>query len=211
MPSFPVSKFTILPGPLRVSAEFSLLSTGPTLDGTSGSHIIREVTVNVQGEHRRGMVEITLNGFDIISGPDAVNGVGMPQIMNSGRGDSNLFDHAFEAVIDSPVGNIAAKFVGEHQSGVLPYRASHQLLLCLSDFLRPEQLHHIRSRSQGAALIVLGRRKVIFSVFLSLLVKLLVDENRAFSKVHAISHESQQLAHSGEQVDGEWKFIFAAF
>ena len=31
MPSFPVSKFIILPGPLRVSAEFLLLSTGPIL------------------------------------------------------------------------------------------------------------------------------------------------------------------------------------
>lgn len=31
MPSFSVSKFIILPGPQRVSAEFLLLSTGPLL------------------------------------------------------------------------------------------------------------------------------------------------------------------------------------
>lgn len=31
MPSFSISNFTILPRPLRVSAEFLLLSTGPLL------------------------------------------------------------------------------------------------------------------------------------------------------------------------------------
>ena len=35
MPSYSIFKFTILPGPLRVSAEFLILSTGPTLDTTS--------------------------------------------------------------------------------------------------------------------------------------------------------------------------------
>lgn len=29
MPSFSISQFTVLPGPLRVSAEFLILSTGP--------------------------------------------------------------------------------------------------------------------------------------------------------------------------------------
>lgn len=37
MPSFSISQFTILPGPLQGSAEFLLLSTGPTLDGTSAN------------------------------------------------------------------------------------------------------------------------------------------------------------------------------
>ena len=31
MPSYSIFKFTILPGPLRVSAEFLILSTGPLL------------------------------------------------------------------------------------------------------------------------------------------------------------------------------------
>ena len=35
MPSFAISKFTVLLGPLWVSAEFLLLSTGSNLDGTS--------------------------------------------------------------------------------------------------------------------------------------------------------------------------------
>ena len=105
---------------------------------TGGPHVICEVTIDVQGERRRGMAEIALHGFDVISCPDAVHGVGMPQIMDSGSGDPNLIDHAFEAVIESPVGHIAAKFVGEHQSGVLPCGTSHQFLLRLMNFLRPE-------------------------------------------------------------------------
>ena len=38
MPSFSIFQFTILLGPLRVSAEFLLLPTGPTLDGTDSSN-----------------------------------------------------------------------------------------------------------------------------------------------------------------------------
>ena len=81
------------------------------------------------------------------------------------------------------------------------------------NFLHPEQLHHIRGRSQGAAFIVFGRRKVIFAAFFLFFAELLVNENGAFFKVDAVPHESQQLAlaHPGEQIHGEWKFIFAAF
>ena len=42
MPSFSISQFTILPGPLQGSAEFLLLSTGPTLDTTDTLHIFLE-------------------------------------------------------------------------------------------------------------------------------------------------------------------------
>ena len=39
MPSFAISKFTVLLEPLWVSAEFLLLSTGPNLDGTRADTI----------------------------------------------------------------------------------------------------------------------------------------------------------------------------
>ncbi len=35
MPSFAISKFTVLLEPLWVPAEFLLVSTGPNLDGTT--------------------------------------------------------------------------------------------------------------------------------------------------------------------------------
>lgn len=40
MPSFAISKFTVLLGPRWVSAEFLCLSTGPNLDGTEQSAAI---------------------------------------------------------------------------------------------------------------------------------------------------------------------------
>ena len=40
MPSFAISKFTVLLGPRWVSAEFLCLSTGPNLDGTERSAAI---------------------------------------------------------------------------------------------------------------------------------------------------------------------------
>ena len=52
---------------------------------TGGPHVICEVTIDVQGERCRGMAEIALQGFDVISGPDAVNGVGMPLRYNNDK------------------------------------------------------------------------------------------------------------------------------
>ena len=66
---------------------------------TCGSHVICEVTIDVQGERRCGMAEIALHGFNVIASADAVDGVGVPQIMDPGGGNFNLIDRAFEAVI----------------------------------------------------------------------------------------------------------------
>lgn len=45
------------------------------------------------------MAEIALHGFNVIASADAVDGVGVPQIMDPGGGNFNLIDRAFEAVI----------------------------------------------------------------------------------------------------------------
>ena len=81
------------------------------------------------------------------------------------------------------------------------------------NFLRPEQLHHIRGRSQGAAFIVFGWRKVIFTAFFLPLAKLFVNKDGAFFEVDTVPHEPQKLAlpHSCEEINGKQEFIFAAF
>ena len=92
----PPKPFDPLSDPLQVE---NLCNEALHALGTCGSHVICKVTVDVQSERCRGMAEIALHGFDVISSPDTVNGVGVPQIMDSGGGNFNLIDHAFEAVI----------------------------------------------------------------------------------------------------------------
>ena len=90
---------------------------------TCGSHVICEVTIDVQGERRCGMAEIALHGFDVISSADAVDSVGVAKVMYPCVGDADALYHTFEAVEDRTVGNIAPKLISKHQTTILPCRA----------------------------------------------------------------------------------------
>ena len=63
MPSFSISKLTILPGPLRGSAEFLLLSTGPFFKGTLGN-----VLRTAQTHQKMLSVNLSQN-FMYVAGP----------------------------------------------------------------------------------------------------------------------------------------------
>ena len=70
------------------------------------------------------MTEIALYGFNVIASADAVDGVGMAKVMYSCVRDADALYHAFEAVENRTVGNIAPKLISKHQTTILPYRAS---------------------------------------------------------------------------------------
>ena len=91
---------------------------------TCGSHVICEVTIDVQGERRCGMAEIALHGFDVISSPDTVNGVGVARVMYPCAWNADARYHSLEAVENRPVGNISAKFVSKYQPGIFLCGAS---------------------------------------------------------------------------------------
>ena len=66
------------------------------------------------------MAKIFLNRLDVIPGPEAVDGVGMAQIVKSGRGRADLVHNSLKAIIDSAVGKKASGLVGENQVVFLP-------------------------------------------------------------------------------------------
>ena len=72
------------------------------------------MTVDVKGKGSSCVTEIALHSFDVITGADAVDGVGMAEIVYPRVGKANVFHDTLEAVEDRTVGNIASGLVGEH-------------------------------------------------------------------------------------------------
>ena len=83
------------------------------------------MTVDIKGESGGRVTEIALHSFDIVTGADAVHGVGMAKIVYPCVGKANTLHDTFEAIKDRTVGDIASKLIGEHQTAVLPRRACH--------------------------------------------------------------------------------------
>ena len=139
------------------------------------------------------MTEIALHGFDIVTGADAVHGVGMAKIVYPCVGKADAFHDTLEAVEDRTVGDIASKLIGEHQAAVLPRRACHQPLPGLLHLLRLQQLHHIRCGCDGAALVVFRWGEVISPTLSLASTELLIDENRTLFKINAVPHQAEQF------------------
>ena len=70
------------------------------------------MTVDIKGESGGRVTEIALHGFDVITGTDAVHGVGMTKIVYPRVGKANTFHDTLEAVEDRTIGNIASKLIG---------------------------------------------------------------------------------------------------
>ena len=92
---------------------------------TDRAHIVCKMTVDIKSKGGGRMTKITLHGFDVITGADAVDGVGMAKVMYPCVGKANALHDTLEAVEDRTVGDIASKLIGEHQAAVLPRRACH--------------------------------------------------------------------------------------
>ena len=96
------------------------------------AHVVCEMTVDIKGESGGRVTEIALHGFDVITGADAVHGVGMTKIVYPCVGKANTFHNTLEAVEDCTIGNIASKLIGEHQTAVLPCSACCTFCACSS-------------------------------------------------------------------------------
>ena len=83
------------------------------------------MTVDIKSKGGSRVTEIALHGFDVITGTDAVYGVGMAKVMYPCVGKANTFHDTLEAIKDRAVGDIASELIGEHQAAVLPRRACH--------------------------------------------------------------------------------------
>ena len=83
------------------------------------------MTVDIKGESGGRVTEIALHSFDVVTGADAVDGVGMAEVVYPRVGKANAFHDTLEAVEDRTVGDLASKLIGEHQAAVLPRRACH--------------------------------------------------------------------------------------
>jgi len=78
------------------------------------AHIVCKMTVDIKSKGGSRMTEIALHGFDVITGADAVHGVGMAKVVYPCVGKADAFHDTLEAVEDRTVGNIASKLIGEH-------------------------------------------------------------------------------------------------
>ena len=100
----------------RGNALDDLLHTVSTIP----PHLSRDMAINVQSKRSRGVAQIFLHRFDVISTLDCQNRIGVPQIVEAGRGRTN-FDHdAFEAIIDSAVREEVPGLIRENEVIFLP-------------------------------------------------------------------------------------------
>ena len=102
---------------------------------------------------------ITLHGFDVITGADAVHSVGMTKIVYPCVGKANTFHDTLEAVVHGSIRQIAAGLVGEYEAVLFPCIAglhSHTVLLQL---LKSEQLNHRGGRVRQRLLLFFGGEK----------------------------------------------------
>ena len=174
--------------------------------GTFDPHLVRTVSVEVQGEGRRRVTQILLNRLDVVSGAERVDRVSVPQVVDADAGHAQRADDLLEAVVQRAEGRVASQLIGEHQVVLVVPGASRFLRpLALQCLLFPEQIHHIGRGHDQAAFAVLCRVEAVLSVFALALVELLVDENAAPVKVHTVPHEPQQFAlpQTGEHEDDD--------
>lgn len=54
-------------------------------------HALREVTVSIQSKGRAGVAEVALDGLDIITGPNSVDGIGVPEVVETDTNQSGRF------------------------------------------------------------------------------------------------------------------------
>ena len=83
-------------------------------------HPCRDVTIHVQGKGGRGVAQILLDRFNIISSFNRHGGIGVAQVVKTGGGNAQFLYNALIAVLDRAVGQISADLVGKHPASVRP-------------------------------------------------------------------------------------------
>ena len=128
-------------------------------------HLIRHVSVDVQRERCRGVAEIALYGFDIVSGLQCCYSVGVPHVMETNVRCANLGDNLLEMVVDRIGVQVAAKLIGKDQV--------HRILEAFAMFKLPghllllgavQDIHDLPGGLQLSGLPVLGRDENTLSI-----------------------------------------------
>jgi len=60
------------------------------------------VTIDIQRKTGGGVAQITLYGFDIVTGADGGNGIGMSQVVKSGVRTADLSGGPLEGAVNGP-------------------------------------------------------------------------------------------------------------
>ena len=140
------------------------------------------------------MTQILLHCLNVVSGSDRHGGVCMAKIMETGVGSSDPGNNALEAVIDGTVGEVSTDLIGKDHVVVLPEFSRFCPKAVLMQLLEAEKLEHRGGQGQRPGLSIFGRGEVVFSAFLLLSAKLLLDEQSSPLEVHTIPGESQDLS-----------------
>ena len=61
-------------------------------------HALREVTVSIQSKGRAGVAEVALDGLDIITGPNSVDCIGVPEVVETDTNQSGGLQRNAEPV-----------------------------------------------------------------------------------------------------------------
>lgn len=146
-----------------------------------------------------------LDGFDIITGADGGDGVGVAQIVEPGFIQTDLFDDLLVIDVDSVGPEVLAQFIGKDEIRVFIAFAILQAVDELPVFHLLQGLHDEGSHSNGAALSVFRGGKSVFAMAAPNLLQLLIDGDGAFGQIHTIPGQPHGFgfAHSGEEGDGK--------
>ena len=63
-------------------------------------HLFGDMAIDIQGESGGGVSKVFLDGFDIVTGLDAGNCIGVPQIMETGFWTTDFLSNFLERLID---------------------------------------------------------------------------------------------------------------
>ena len=93
-------------------------------------HLPIDMRVNLEREFRRGVTEISLNGFYIIPALQTKGCVRVPQIVKA-HVQSQFLRNALVAVVYRPIGQISARGIAEHHVLAFPQLTEEGLLFQL--------------------------------------------------------------------------------
>lgn len=149
------------------------------------------------------MTQITLHCFNVVSGADRGNCVGMAQVVETGIGTTDGRNNALVLTIDCRLCQVRPELVGKDQPlRILPVTAQQKLLLHLPSALLLQPGQYSLRCGDGAASSILRRNKLIALAPLVLMqLHLLFHRDDTCMKVDAVPRQTQYLAltHTGEQ------------
>ena len=100
----------------RGNALDDLLHTVSTIP----PHLSRDMAVNVQSKRSRGVAQIFLHRFDVITAFDCHDSIGMSEVMKSGVRGADFAHDPLETIIDGAIGKKASGLVRENQIVFFP-------------------------------------------------------------------------------------------